>query len=48
MNTILKFLFTIIFFVIITPLGLIIRLFGIDYLDQKLQTERKSYWIKHK
>lgn len=47
MNAILKFIFTILFFVIITPVGLIMRLFGADLLQKKIETGKKSYWTKH-
>lgn len=45
MNFILKILFTIVFFVIITPIGLLLRLFGVDYLDVKKKTGRTTYWV---
>ena len=37
---------TMLFYVILTPTGLTLRLFGKDILDEKLDKRRKSYWIK--
>jgi len=34
-----------IFYFVVTPLGLIARLFGKDYLDLKIDEEAASYWI---
>ncbi len=45
MSFILKILFTIVFFFILTPVGLILRLFGVDYLDVKKKAGRNSYWV---
>jgi hypothetical protein len=33
------------FFVFVTPIGVILRLFGVDYLDRKPDKNRKTYWI---
>jgi len=41
-----RILLTILFFLVITPIGLLMRLFGKDLLQQKIEPERKSYWIK--
>ena len=38
----------IIFFLVVTPTGIIMRLFGKDLLRQKLYKSKKSYWIKNK
>ena len=35
------------FFLIITPMGLVIRLFGRDLLAKKIDKESDSYWSKH-
>jgi predicted membrane metal-binding protein len=34
------------FFVTITPIGLVMRLFGKDFLRLRLDREAKSYWIE--
>ena len=34
----------IIFYFLFTPMGLIIRLFGIDLLDRKIDKHKESYW----
>ncbi len=47
MNTILKLVFGILFFILITPVGLVIRLFGVDLLQKKTDPSKKSYWTKH-
>lgn len=36
----------VLFYLIFTPLGLIIKLFGKDLLDRKIDKARVSYWIK--
>ena len=36
----------IIFFLIVTPTGLIMRMFGKDLLRNKFQINNESYWIK--
>lgn len=41
-----RILLTLLFFVIITPIGLVMRLFGKDIIDEKIQQERETYWIK--
>jgi len=39
---------SILFFFIFTPVGIVIRILRKDLLDEKLQPERDSYWIKRK
>lgn len=36
---------TLFFFLVITPVGLLARWFGKDFLSRKLQRETKTYWI---
>ena len=36
----------IIFFLVVTPTGLIMRMFGKDLLRNKFQVNNESYWIK--
>ena len=38
----------IIFFLTVTPIGIIMRLFGKDIINQKIKKTAKSYWIKRK
>ena len=38
----------IIFFLTVTPTGIIMRLFGKDLLNQKINRSKKSYWINRK
>ena len=35
-----------IFFLTVTPIGIIMRLFGKDIINQKIKKNAKSYWIK--
>jgi len=35
----------VVFFIVVTPIGLLLRLFGKDVLDQKIDAKRSSYWI---
>ena len=37
---------TIIFFLIVTPIGLFMRLIGKDLLKKQYDKKKKSYWIK--
>jgi hypothetical protein len=34
------------FFLILTPIGVIMRIFGKDLLDERLDKNAKSYWLK--
>jgi len=36
----------IIFFVVVTPIGLVMRLLGKDVLNLKLNKKESSYWIE--
>jgi len=36
----------ILFYLVLTPLGLIAKLFGKDFLDLKIEKNSSSYWIK--
>ena len=40
-----RFILTILFFVVITPFGLFLRLVGKKFLDINFNDRRKSYWI---
>jgi hypothetical protein len=41
-------LMAVVFYLVITPTGLLMRLFGRDPLSRKFRPEAKSYWIKCK
>jgi hypothetical protein len=43
-----RVLLALIYYIIITPLGIVIRIFGKDLLDRKIEPFRQSYWIKRK
>lgn len=40
-----RVILTLLFFLIVTPIGLVARLFGKDFLQLKLDTSASSYWI---
>ena len=35
----------ILFYLVITPMGLIAKLFGTDFLDRKIEKNKETYWI---
>lgn len=37
---------SIVFYAVITPMGLMMRLFGKDPLDNEIEKEKDSYWIE--
>ena len=39
-----RVILVLIFYSLITPIGLIMRLFGLDSLDKKIEKDNKSYW----
>jgi polyferredoxin len=39
-------LLTLFYYLLLTPVGLLARLFGKDFLDRKIQPEAESYWRK--
>ena len=41
-----RVILTLLFYVVLTPTGLVLRLFGKDVLDQRFEKDRESYWIK--
>ena len=41
-----RVLLLLIFYLIFTPIGLVVRLLGKDLLDKKFQINKPSYWIK--
>jgi hypothetical protein len=45
-DIITKAILGIIYYVVITPFGLLMRLFGKDQLDKKIDKNRDTYWIK--
>lgn len=42
-----RILLTLIFFLVITPTGLLMKLFGKDPMDRKIDDQASTYWIKH-
>lgn len=45
-NFILKVFFFIIFFLIVTPVGILLKLVGVDYLRHRIEKSKDSYWIE--
>ena len=41
-----RVILTVLFYVVLTPTGLVLRLFGKDVLDQKFDKRQESYWVK--
>ena len=41
-----RVILTVLFYVVLTPTALVLRLFGKDVLDQRFEKDRESYWIK--
>lgn len=41
-----RVILTLVFFLVITPLGLVARLFGKDFLNLKLDRQAATYWIR--
>jgi uncharacterized membrane protein len=41
-----RIILTILFYFLISPIGIIIKIFGNDIINLKIDKERKSYWIK--
>lgn len=44
-ETITRLLLSIVFYIMITPYAIIMRLFGKDPLDKRIEKEKNSYWI---
>jgi hypothetical protein len=41
-----RLILLIIFYLIFTPIGLVMRLLGVDLLARKIEKNRETYWIK--
>jgi len=41
-----RLILVIIFYLLFAPVGLLMRLFGVDLLDRKIDTSKGSYWQK--
>ena len=44
-NIVTPIVLTLTFFLVITPMGLFLRLIGKDLLDIKMQKDRNSFWV---
>ena len=36
----------VVFFLVVTPIGLVMRMMGKDFLNKKYDKQKKTYWIK--
>ena len=43
-----KVILSVLFYLVVTPIGLLARLFGKDFLDLRFDTNADSYWIEKK
>lgn len=43
-----RLLLGVFFYLVLTPLGLVMRLFGKDFLDERIDRSSRSYWIPRK
>lgn len=43
-----RVILSILFYIIVTPVGIIARISGKDFLDLRIEKEKKSYWIFRK
>lgn len=48
MKYILQFIFGIIFLLIVTPVGWVLRLMGVDYMEKRPRSGMSSYWKDHR
>lgn len=42
-----RLILIVMFYLVFTPIGFIMRLFGIDQLGLKMEKDRESYWIRN-
>lgn len=40
-----RLILTVLFYIVITPMSLAMRIFGKDILDEKIEKEKNSYWV---
>lgn len=41
-----RVILTLLYYLIVTPIGLMMRIGGKDFLDEKIEKKKSSYWIK--
>lgn len=46
-NLFIKSVFGAIFLLVVTPLGILLRIFGVDLLKKRIDPQAESYWKKH-
>ena len=42
-----RIILTVLFYIVVTPTGLVLKLFRKDILAQKIEKNRESYWVKN-
>lgn len=42
----LRFILAIVFFIMVTPVGFLLRFLGVDFLKRKIDKNVTTYWIK--
>ena len=42
----MKIILVIVFIIVFTPIGLIMRFFKVDYMDLNRDSNKNSFWIK--
>jgi hypothetical protein len=47
LNILTKCLFALIFIAVITPLGVLLRISGVDFLERKSDKGASTFWKKH-
>jgi len=41
-----RIILCVVFYLVLTPIAMLVRLFGKDLLDRRIEKEKKSYWRK--
>lgn len=44
----MRLILVLLFYLVITPIGVITRLFGKDFLDRRIEKDKGTYWIPRK
>ena len=44
---VLRLSFAVVYFLVLTPVGVVSRALGVDHLDLEVDPEASSYWVEH-
>ncbi len=44
----MKFLYALFFYLVLTPIAIILRFFGLDLIDKDIQKFKKTYWKEYR